>query len=548
MKKALLIALLLSPLTFHLSPSQAQVRLRPDAFPPVEEPEPKALTMATTVAQMASWDRYPTYSVYVEMMQQWATDYPTLCRLDTIGTSVNGRLILSMELTANHTDTTIPQFFYSSTIHGDEVTGYVMMLRLIDTLLHGYGSNPQYTNLMNTTLICINPLANPDGTYYGSDNSIQNARRYNANGVDLNRNYPNPFSGAKPALQQENQVMIAYVDSHRFRLSANLHGGAEVMNYPWDSYTSAQNPHPKIAWWQDVCRRFVDTSRIYNNNHFNDTYSCGYTAGGDWYVITGGRQDYFNYYNKCLELTMEISSTKKLSSNQLPTYWGFLQHSLVNYIAEIHGLYSHVIATPSDSTLGTVTGSGYYENDSVATLTAIPADSCLFLQWSNGSTDNPLQITVTEDTTLTAIFAHEEATTYTVTLLSDDPTMGYVDGDGIYVDGSTATLTAYPYEGFAFDHWMDGDTTNPRIITVVSDTTLTAYFVVDSTCHDGILTNESYGIVIRVQNGCITVDTQRWPLHVYDAVGREVDPCIPQPGVYLVRVGNFPARKLLIME
>lgn len=319
--------------------AMAQYKPRPDAFPPVEEPEPKALTMATTVDQMANWDRYPTYSVYLEMMQGWANEFPNLCHIDTIGTSVNGRLILSIYIQPQTDDDLYrPEFFYSSTIHGDEITGYVMMLRLIDTLLHGYGSNPQYTNLINRTRISINPLANPDGTYRSGDNTVQGSVRYNANNVDLNRNYPNPFGGAKPAIEQENQAMINYFDAHNFRLSANLHGGAEVMNYPWDSYTSLQNPHPQAAWWQEVCKRFVDTSRTYSPNHFNDVTSSGYTEGGDWYVITGGRQDYFNYYYNCLELTMEVSSTKKLSTTQLPTYWDFLQHSLVNYIEEILSL------------------------------------------------------------------------------------------------------------------------------------------------------------------------------------------------------------------
>ena len=109
----------------------AQFKPRQDAFPPVKENnDSKAVNMASTPAEMANWDRYPTYSTYVSMMQQWAADYPTLCRLDTIGTSVNGRLILSMEITANRSTDTLPEFFYSSTIHGDEVTGYVMMLRL----------------------------------------------------------------------------------------------------------------------------------------------------------------------------------------------------------------------------------------------------------------------------------------------------------------------------------------------------------------------------------------------------------------------------------
>ena len=342
MKKALLIALLLSPLTFHLSPSQAQVRLRPDAFPPVEDTGAKAtITMATTVEQMANWDRYPTYPVYLEMMQRWVDSFPDLCHIDTIGTSVRGRLILSMYIEPQtYDDLYRPEFFYSSTIHGDEVTGYVMMLRLIDTLLHGYGSNPQYTNLINRTRISINPLANPDGTYRYNNNTLQGAVRYNANNVDLNRNYPDPFISTKAAVEQENQAMIDYFMAHQFRLSANLHGGSEVMNYPWDCFTSAQNPHPYAEWWKAVCHRFVDTSRSYSSNHFNDVPQAddGVVAGGDWYVIHGGRQDYVNYYHECLEVTMEISSQKTISSSRLPDYWHFLQHSLVNYIEEIHSL------------------------------------------------------------------------------------------------------------------------------------------------------------------------------------------------------------------
>lgn len=325
--------------------SMAQFKLRPDAFPSVEDPEPKAITMATTVEQMASWDRYPTYPVYLEMMQRWVDSFPELCHVDTIGTSRNGRLILSLYIQPPTIDDLYrPEFFYSSTIHGDEVTGYVMMLHLIDTLLHGYGSNPQYTNLINRTRISINPLANPDGTYRRNDNTVQGAVRENANNVDLNRNYPDPFGSSKDAVEIENQVMIDYLDAHNFRLSANLHGGSEVMNYPWDCFTSVQNPHPEADWWQEVCKRFVDTSRTYNANHFNDVTAEGYIEGGDWYVIHGGRQDYVNYYHNCLELTMEISTQKTLSSNRLPEYWNFLQHPLVNYIAEIHSL-------PSDTTL-----------------------------------------------------------------------------------------------------------------------------------------------------------------------------------------------------
>ena len=249
MKKFLIIVLIL----WATVPAVAQLKPRADAFPPVEEVlSPKAVTMASTVEEMAGWDRYPTYDTYLEMMQRWVDSFPTLCHVDTIGTSIQGRLILSMYIEVQTDDDLYrPEFFYSSTIHGDEVTGYVMMLRLIDTLLNSYGTSPEITSLINSTRISINPLANPDGTYWRGNHTVQGSQRYNANGTDLNRNFPNPFVTAKPSVPQENQAMMDYFATHQFRLSANLHGGAEVMNYPWDSFTSSQNPHP-AADWQDI--------------------------------------------------------------------------------------------------------------------------------------------------------------------------------------------------------------------------------------------------------------------------------------------------------
>ena len=75
---------------------------RPDAFPPAPDTlAPKALTMATTLEEMYQWNRYPTYNVYVEMMRDFADRYPELCHLDTIGLSIEGRLILSLAITGS---------------------------------------------------------------------------------------------------------------------------------------------------------------------------------------------------------------------------------------------------------------------------------------------------------------------------------------------------------------------------------------------------------------------------------------------------------------
>lgn len=332
--------------------TMAQMPLRPDAFPPKDDPvSPKAITMADSVSQMASWDRYPTYYCYLDMMQQWVDSFPTLCHLDTIGSSINNRLILCMVLTGSSSSVTVedrPEFFYSSTIHGDEVTGFHFMLHLIDTLLRSYGVSEQLTQLMNTTVIYINPLSNPDGTYYQSNYTVQGARRANYHGVDLNRNYPNPFNNvSKAAVELENRAMIDYVNAHQFRLGANLHGGSEVFNYPWDSFRLSQRSHPDYAWWKEVGMRFVNTIRAVDNARYKDVCNSGVICGGDWYVITGGRQDYFNYYNNLYEVTLEVSTTKKLSSDNLPHYWAAQSQALINYIGEIHSMPQHVsIAEP----------------------------------------------------------------------------------------------------------------------------------------------------------------------------------------------------------
>ena len=64
-----------------------------------------------------------------------------------------------------------------------------------------------------------------------------------------------------------------------------------------------------------------------------------------------------------------------------------------------------VAATASDTSMGTVLGAGRYTEDSIATLTAIPAPCHLFNGWSDGVVDNPRSLTVSADTAITALFA-----------------------------------------------------------------------------------------------------------------------------------------------
>jgi len=137
--------------------------------------------------------------------------------------------------------------------------------------------------------------------------------------------------------------------------------------------------------------------------------------------------------------------------------------------------YTITVISANDS-MGTVSGGGTYEHGTIITLTATPSPGYNFVSWNDGNTDNPRTITVTEDATYIANFANEDAQIYTITAMSANDSMGTVSGGGIYPEGTGVTLTATPVGNYLFVGWNDGNTENPRTITVTEDATYIANF------------------------------------------------------------------------
>src|SRR4030043_257017 len=191
----------------------------------IEKPDSKSFTTASDVKQAMEWESYPSYLQYDSIMRSFADNYPDLCLLDTIGTSNYGKLILALKISDNAAaDEDEPETFYTSTIHGDETGGFILMLRLADFLLENYGTDTRVTNLIDNLELWINPLANPDGTYR-TGNTIISPTRTNAVGYDLTRNFPNPSTN--PVRQKETLDMMKFMKEHHFVISANFHSGAE---------------------------------------------------------------------------------------------------------------------------------------------------------------------------------------------------------------------------------------------------------------------------------------------------------------------------------
>ena len=143
---------------------------------------------------------------------------------------------------------------------------------------------------------------------------------------------------------------------------------------------------------------------------------------------------------------------------------------------EVNG-YTATI-TSNDETMGTVTGSGFYDYRTTLELSATAFYGYHFARWNDGNVDNPRTLVITQDTALTAIF---EISSFTITVEAENAQMGSVSGSGNYNYLSQATIIATAATNYHFEQWSDGSTTNPRLINVTSDSVFVAQFAENPT-------------------------------------------------------------------
>jgi hypothetical protein len=327
------VHIILSPLTVEWFISEAY------DYHIVNRSDNKGVTYSKSISEAMDWESYPSYSQYDSIMRFFVSNYSGLCRLDTIGTSIKGRLILALKVSDNcNINESEPEVFYTSSIHGDETAGFILMLRLADYLLKNYSSNNRVKNLVDNLEIWINPLANPDGTYRDGD-LIVSPIRSNANGYDLNRNFPDPHL-PNIAHQKETLDMMDFMASRRFILSANFHSGEEVVNYPWDRWSVS---HADEGWFYNISRAWADTAHLYSRKGYMDYLDNGVTNGYDWYVVYGGRQDYVTFSLQGREITVELDTNYVTPVSDLDDIWEYNRRSLIGYIENaLYGIHGKV--------------------------------------------------------------------------------------------------------------------------------------------------------------------------------------------------------------
>ncbi len=214
---------------------------------------------------------------------------------------------------------------------------------------------------------------------------------------------------------------------------------------------------PNVKWGVEYA---YDREAVSQHKH-QETTKVNCTAG-----LQGANMDEFSVTIDGLQRSQTIYYSAYILINDMKYVYGELD--------SVHIV--KLTLKPNNSDYGTVEGSGYYEPNTEVAITAIPNNDYIeFVQWSDGNTENPRTITVTSDSTITANFSLNHRLTVQV----NNSNYGTVTGSGLYEKGTEATITATPNNGYIeFVQWSDGNTENPRTVTVTSDVTYTATFKV----------------------------------------------------------------------
>ncbi|HNQ24184.1 MAG TPA: M14 family zinc carboxypeptidase [Phycisphaerae bacterium] len=283
-----------------------------------------AVVLGGGLTAPARADSWTTYAEIGPTLLSYETSYPTLAKRYNIGSSYQGRSLWAIRLSDNVlVEEDEPEFKYISTMHGDEIVGTKMCMMLIDWLLTNYGTDPDATNIIDNVELWIVPLMNPDG--YDRSPRI----RENAQGYDLNRNFPDYGDPNTPTGRPtEVQVIMNWSFGRSFTCSANLHTGALVINYPFDNEDSGSRYTPD----DDLMIYISEQYSYYNQPMWNGSFYHGITNGATWYFVWGGMQDWNYHFMGNNEVTIELSTTKQPAASTIPTYWSNNRQSMLAYI------------------------------------------------------------------------------------------------------------------------------------------------------------------------------------------------------------------------
>ena len=331
-----------------------------------------------------SFGAYRSYPEHITLLRNWVSLYPTICVLESIGPTYEGRWIYGLKITQNPQveDTSKPEMLLYGQIHAREWAAGEMLRHTIDTLLRNYMSNANFQTWINNHQLWVFPIFNVDGFTYDYPGQVmwrKNRQPFGGSiGTDMNRDgngacqgaantewgslvsgsrtshMPDDetFMGATGAFAPEVKALTGLFKQHTFLIDVSIHSYSELVLWPW----GVSGSPPDGSFMTTLGQRAAgQISRISGG-----TYTPQQSV--QLYPTNGGIEDWFYGWAHtvggfpCPSYTFEVGttfyqSTSNLDQMQTQVFkgiWMAMQH-VDSSKNQLHGTVARPVIAPIET-------------------------------------------------------------------------------------------------------------------------------------------------------------------------------------------------------
>jgi carboxypeptidase T len=300
--------------------------------------------------EVLRYNRYLSLDSINIYLRNFATNYPTICVLDSLGLSYENRQMYGVKISDNPSvsEPQEPGVFICGLHHSREWATIVTCLSVADSFLRAYSTAPEIQDLVNNHEIWIFPVINPDGYYYDYPSQLswrKNRQPFSGSiGTDLNRNYNGACNGDRFGLwgaltsgaqSSHNPSNLTFMGSlgmsspeitnvrnffmtHNINVSLSFHSYSELVLWPW-GYQAIPTPDNTI--FVRVGTRMANMIQKVSGGTYTPEQSTSL------YPVSSGCDDWIYGWNRalngvpCLTLTNEIGTSFYQSTSNLDQIW-----------------------------------------------------------------------------------------------------------------------------------------------------------------------------------------------------------------------------------
>ncbi len=254
-----------------------------------EEPDPRYWRLDDILVQFDSWQ----------------TAYPDIFHQTTLGPSGEGEPIPLVRISDNAAvSEPEPRLFFHAAQHANECNGTGAIMRTIETLLTGYGVDPQLTARVDGLELWYLPVVNVDGHRYvfsGApswadwrktlrDNDDDDEVDFPDDGVDTNRNWDwnwnecsdsqpwsQKYKGPWPWSEAEVRALRDFIQAERPVIVVDYHSPVTIawsnfIFWPWlSTHGGGFSPDEPVA--RDIAEQWADDTRTETGAHYSTLYA-----------------------------------------------------------------------------------------------------------------------------------------------------------------------------------------------------------------------------------------------------------------------------------